>query len=117
VLVESHAPYYFKLSLASAAKRRGDLPGMLDWYEKAWRSAVGSATRIQWGTTYLLALIDTTPGDGARIEAAAAGLVQDFANAQDGFKQRNLTQAQKLVAKLPTGLPLGDVLRAGIQNR
>ena len=116
-LTESHAPYYFKLSLAAAAKRRADLPGMLDWYEKAWRSAVGSATRIQWGVTYLSALIDTTPGDGARIEAAAAGLAQDFANAQDGFKQRNLTQAQKLVAKLPAGLPLGDVLRAGIQNR
>ena len=112
-LVESHAPYYFKLSLASAAKRRGDLPGMLDWYEKAWRSSVGPATRIQWGTTYLTALIDTTPADSARIEAAAAGLAQDFANTPDAFQQRNLTQAQKLLAKLPANLPLADTLRAG----
>ena len=52
-----------------------------------------------------------------RIEAAAAGLAQDFANAQDGFKQRNLTQAQKVLPKLPAGVALGDVLRAGIQPR
>ncbi len=116
-LVESHAPYYFKLSLASAAKRRGDLPGMLDWYEKAWRSSVGPATRIQWGVTYLAAVIDTTPGDTARIEAAASALAQDFASAPDAFQQRNLTQAQKLLAKLPAGVPLADSLRAGIQTR
>ena len=116
-LTGSHAPYYFKLSLASAAKRRGDLPGMLDWYEKAWRSAVGSATRIQWGTTYLCAVIDTTPGDGARIEAAAAALAQEFTNAPDGFQQRNLTQALKLLAKLPAGVGLGEVLRAGVEPR
>ena len=114
-LVESHAPYYFKLSLASAAKRRGDLPGMLDWYEKAWRSSVGPATRIQWGATYLSALLDTTPGDSTRIEAAAAGLAQDFANAPDAFQQRNLAQAQKLLAKLPESLPLAAALRAGIR--
>lgn len=111
-LTESHSPYYFKLSLAAAAKRRGDLPGMLDWYEKAWRSSVGPATRIQWGTTYLTALLDTTPGDSARIETAAAGLAQDFANTPDAFQQRNLTQAQKLLAKLPATLPLAGVLRA-----
>jgi hypothetical protein len=111
-LTESHSPYYFKLSLAAAAKRRGDLPGMLDWYEKAWRSSVGPATRIQWGTTYLTALLDTTPGDSARIETAAAGLAQDFANTPDAFQQRNLTQAQKLLAKLPATLPLVGVLRA-----
>jgi hypothetical protein len=111
-LTESHSPYYFKLNLAAAAKRRGDLPGMLDWYEKAWRSSVGPATRIQWGTTYLTALLDTTPGDSARIETAAAGLAQDFANTPDAFQQRNLTQAQKLLAKLPATLPLAGVLRA-----
>ncbi|WP_051293796.1 thioredoxin family protein [Pseudoduganella violaceinigra] len=116
-LTESHAPYYFKLSLAAAAKRRGDLPGMLDWYEKAWRASVGSATRLQWGATYLAALIDTTPGDSGRIEAAASALALDFAHAQDGFKQRNLTQAQKLLAKLPDGLPLAAALGAGIQDR
>lgn len=110
-LAGSHSPYYFMLSLASSAKRRGDLPGMLNWYEQAWRAAVGPATRIQWGTTYLLALADTTPGDAARIEAAAAGLAQDFAAAPDAFEQRNLSQAQKLLAKLPEGLPLAATLR------
>lgn len=115
-LAEAHAPYYFMLSLASSAKRRGDLPGMLDWYEQAWRAATGPATRIQWGATYLAAVLDTTPADTARIEAAAAGLAQDFANAPDAFQQRNLSQAQKLLAKLPASLPLADTLRAGIDS-
>ncbi|XLZ69019.1 thioredoxin family protein [Massilia sp. SR12] len=110
-LAESYAPYYFMLSLASSAKRRGDLPGMLNWYEQAWRAAVGPATRIQWGSTYLLALVDITPGDAARIEAAAAGLAQDFAAAADAYEQRNLSQAQKLLAKLPQDLPLAATLR------
>jgi hypothetical protein len=114
-LAGAHAPYYFMLSLASSAKRRGDLPGMLNWYEQAWRSAIGSATRIQWGATYLGALIDTTPGDAARIEAAAAGLAQDFANAPDAFQQRNLAQARKLLPKLPEHLPLAGLLRAGVE--
>lgn len=114
-LAGSHAPYYFMLSLASSAKRRGDLPGMLNWYEQAWRTAVGPATRIQWGATYLGALIDTTPGDAARIEAAAAGLAQDFANTADAFQQRNLAQARKLLPKLPEHLPLAGMLRAGVQ--
>jgi hypothetical protein len=62
-------------------------------------------------------VIDTTPGDSARIETAASALAQDFANAPDAFQQRNLTQAQKMLAKLPAGLALGDVLRAGVQDR
>jgi hypothetical protein len=115
MLSESHAPYYFMLSLASAAKRRADLPAMLNWYEQAWRTAIGPATRIQWGATYLLTLIDTTPADSARIEAAAAGLEQDFANAPDAFQQRNLAQAQKLLSKLPATMPLAGVLGKGIQ--
>lgn len=115
-LAGAHSPYYFMLGLASSAKRRGDLPGMLDWYERAWRAAVGPATRIQWGATYLLALLDTTPGDSARIEAAAGALAQDFGSTADGFAQRNLAQAQKLLAKLPEGLPLAARLKAGLAD-
>jgi hypothetical protein len=99
-LARSHSPFYFMLSLAASARRRGDGPGVLQWYEQAWRGAHGSATRIQWGVTYLCAVIDATPADEARIEKACALVTQDFNAASDAFQQRNLTQARKLKAKL-----------------
>lgn len=99
-LATSHAPYYFMLSLASAARRRGDTAATLDWYEKAWSAAEGSATRLQWGTTYLTSVIDLSPQDLSRIEAAAADLATEIAANPDACQQRNRTQLQRLASKL-----------------
>ncbi|GAB2861369.1 thioredoxin family protein [Pseudoduganella ginsengisoli] len=99
-LVSSHSPYYFMLSLASAARRRGDTAGTLRWYEQAWAAAEGSATRLQWGTTYLTSVLDLTPQDLPRIEAAAAELAQEIAGNPDAYQQRNRTQLQRLASKL-----------------
>lgn len=98
-LPRSHSPYYFMLSLAASAKRRNDVAGVLDWYGKAWQASVGPATRLQWGVTYLLSLIDLAPHDTARIEQAAQGLLDDVhAAGADAHQQRNLGQLQKLSA-------------------
>jgi hypothetical protein len=99
-LATSHAPYYFMLSLATAARRRGDTAATLGWYEQAWAAAEGPATRLQWGTTYLTSLIDLTPQDQPRIEAAAAALAQQIAATPDAYQQRNRTQLQRLASKL-----------------
>jgi hypothetical protein len=99
-LPRSHAPYYFMLSLAAAAKRRGDTAAVLDWYEQAAAAAVGPATRIQWSCTYLASLLELAPQDGARIERAAESLLADIAASADAFQQRNLSQLQKLAPKL-----------------
>lgn len=96
-LPRSHSPYYFMLSLAGVARRRGDTAGALAWYEKAWQAAVGPATRLQWGVTYLTGLMELTPQDTARIEQAERGLQADIAAAgADAHQQRNLAQLQKL---------------------
>ncbi len=96
-LPRSHSPYYFMLSLASSAKRRGDAAAMLEWYGKAWQAAVGPATRLQWGVTYLLSLLELTPQDSARIAQAEQGLRADIAAAgADAHHQRNHSQLQKL---------------------
>jgi hypothetical protein len=117
----AHSPYYFMLSLAASAKRRGDVAGMLSCYEQAWRSATGPATRIQWATTYLSAVIDATPADSSRIETAAAAIADDFhAAGGDAFAQRNLTQASKLQAKLealPSRGAAADALRSLLTRR
>ena len=102
-LPRSHSPYYFMLSLAAGAKRRGDTAGVLDWYQQAAATATGPATRLQWGTTYLSSLIDLSPQDSARIDAAADALLRDIAaasGAADAFEQRNLTQMRRAAAKL-----------------
>src|SRR5471032_2722929 len=96
-LPRSHSPYYFMLSLASSAKRRGDMAGMLDWYHQAWQAAVGPATRLQWGVTYLLSLLELAPQDSARIAQAEQDLRADIAAAgADAHHQRNQSQLQKL---------------------
>ncbi|SEO60169.1 Thioredoxin-like [Duganella sp. CF517] len=96
-LPRSHSPYYFMLSLATAAKRRGDMAAAADWYDKAWNAAAGPATRLQWGVTYLNSLLELSPHDAARIDQAERGLRADIAAAgADAFEQRNLAQLQKL---------------------
>ena len=96
-LPRSHSPYYFMLSLASSARRRGDTEGVLEWYGKAWHAATGPATRLQWGVTYLNSLIDLAPHDVPRIEQARQGLQADIVAAgPDAYQQRNLSQLQKL---------------------
>ena len=99
-LAGSHSPYYFMLSLAAAARRRGDIPATLGWYEQAWNGSVGSATRLQWGATYLVSVIDMTPEDQPRIEAAAQEIARDISTASDAYQQRNRTQLQRLAGKL-----------------
>lgn len=106
-LPRSHSPYYFMLSLAASAKRRNDNAGVLDWYGQAWATAVGPATRLQWGVSYLSSLIDLAPQDTARIEQAAQGLLADIHSAgADAHQQRNLGQLHKLAPKLAT-IPAG----------
>ncbi|GJI99220.1 lipoprotein [Duganella caerulea] len=96
-LPRSHSPYYFMLSLASSAKRRGDTAAVLDWYGKAWQAAVGPATRLQWGVTYLSSLMELAPQESTRIEQAREGLRADIAQAgPDAHQQRNQAQLQKL---------------------
>ncbi len=99
-LAVSHAPYFFRHSLAAIARRRGE-PGLaLDHYEQAWAGAVGSATRLQWGATYLLALLELAPQDRARIERCAAALAAGFGAVADAAFQRNRIQAARIVKAL-----------------
>ncbi|WP_373989497.1 thioredoxin family protein [Duganella sp. BuS-21] len=102
-LARSHSPYYFMLSLAASARRRSDMAAVLSWYGKAWQASTGPATRLQWGVTYLSSLIDLAPQDAAAIEQAAQALLADIHHAgADAHQQRNLSQLQKLAAKLAT---------------
>jgi len=78
-LPKSHSPYYLMSQLGSNARKQGRSAEALDWYAQAFAKSVGPATRLQWGATYLAALVDLAPQDETRIENAAAQVFREAA--------------------------------------
>jgi hypothetical protein len=99
-LAKSHSPYYLMSELASNAKARGDKPEALRWYEEAFDKSEGPATRLQWGASYVTALVDLAPQEEARIEKATAQLLTEAAKAPDAFYERSGRSLQRVGAKL-----------------
>ncbi len=99
-LAKSHSPYYLMSALAANAKARGDKEGALRWYEQAFDASEGPATRLQWGASYLSALVELSPQDAPRIERAAGRLFVE-AGAQPGaFYERSARSLQRAGRKL-----------------
>ena len=65
-LARSHSPYYLMSGLASNARKRGDSAEALRWYREAFEKSEGPATRLQWGASYLNALVELSPADEKR---------------------------------------------------
>jgi thioredoxin-related protein len=99
-LSRSHYPYYFMLGLAANAKKRGETSVALDWREKAYASAEGAATRLQWGVGYVDAMIELTPQDSARIEKAASSVIAELDPVPDTFYERNRRALERMGEKL-----------------
>ena len=99
-LARSHSPYYLMSELASNAKKRGDEAEALRWYREAFEKSEGPATRLQWGASYVGALVDLAPADEAAIEAATAQLWSEAAAQPDAFYERSARSLQKVGAKL-----------------
>lgn len=106
-LTRSHSPYYFMLDLASNAKKRGDKAAAIDWYAKAYDAARGPATRLQWGATYVTALVDLSPTDGARIEKAASQVLGEVEPVPESFDGRNRKSLSRMATKI-AGWNQGD---------
>jgi thiol-disulfide isomerase/thioredoxin len=100
-LARSHSPYYLMSQLGSNARKLGHKDEALKWYGEAFEKSEGPATRLQWGSGYLTALVELAPQDAARIEKTAAQLLAEAAKdgaAFDGRSGRSLQRAgNKLV--------------------
>lgn len=94
-LEKSHSPYYLMSALASNARQRGDKAAALQWYESAWKASVGPATRLQWGASYVAALVELAPQDSARIERAAADLLAEADPQANAFYERSGRSLQR----------------------
>jgi thioredoxin-related protein len=99
-LARSPAPYYLMSQLAGNAKARGDKAQALQWYQRAWETSKGPATRVQWGASYVTALVDLAPDQAARIEKAAAAVLGELATTPDAFYERNARSVQRIGTKL-----------------
>jgi thioredoxin-like negative regulator of GroEL len=101
-LARSHSPYYLMSQLAGNARRRGDKAQALAWYAQAWDASVGPATRLQWGASYLGALVDLSPRDAERIEKTAARIFDEAGAASGSFYERSARALQRVGQKLQT---------------
>jgi len=99
-LSRSHSPYYYMLGLAANAKTRGDKAVALDWYQKAYAAADGPATRLQWGASYVKALVELSPQDSARIDAAVKSVLGELEPGPETFYGRNQRALEKISGSL-----------------
>ena len=99
-LPKAVSSYYHMLVLASNAKLRGDKEAALDWAEKAYAGSMGPATRLQWGSGYVLKLIEMAPQDSARIEKAATQVIGELDAAPETFYERNRRSLEKMGTQL-----------------
>lgn len=99
-LVKSHSPYYLMSALAGNARKRGDTAEALHWYRLAFEKSEGPATRLQWGASYVAALVDLAPGDEAAIEHAAAQLWNEAAGQPDAFFERSARSLKRVGSRL-----------------
>ncbi len=99
-LAKSHSPYYLMSGLASNAKKRGDKAGALRWYEQAFDTSEGPATRLQWGASYVAELVELAPQDEARIEKAARQVLAEAASHPNAFYERSARSLQRVGTRL-----------------
>ena len=99
-LQRSHSPYYLMSQLGGNARRQGRTDEALRWYEEAFVRSQGPATRLQWGSGYVSALVELAPQDAARIERAAAQVLAESAKDPAAFHERSARSLQRVGSKL-----------------
>lgn len=99
-LAKSHSPYYLMSYLGGNARKQGRTEEALRWYEEAFNRSEGPATRLQWGSNYLSALVELTPQDSARIEKAASQLLAEAEKDKGAFYERSARSLQKVGSQL-----------------
>ncbi|PPU72770.1 dihydroneopterin aldolase [Xanthomonas cucurbitae] len=99
-LSRTRTPYYYMPELAELAEHRGDKKTALSWLKKAYESAQGPATRVQWGVLYVDGLLRLSPDDTTGIETAATQVIGELAGQPDGYRQRTRQRFDTLAAAL-----------------
>lgn len=88
-LDKAQSPYYFMSLLAGLAEKEGKTEEAVAWLKRAYDESSGPATRFQWGTSYVIGLLEMTPANAEGIEKAASGLLDELGQANGAFYNRN----------------------------
>ena len=99
-LSKSHSPYYLMSQLGGNARKLGHKDEALRWYGLAYDKSEGPATRLEWGSRYLSALVDLAPQDSDRIEKTAAKLLAEAGRDRGAFEGRSVRSLQRMGTKL-----------------
>lgn len=99
-LARSHSPYYLMSQLGGNARKQGEADEALRWYGRAFDKSEGPATRLQWGASYLGALVDLAPQDAPRIEQVARTLFSEAGKDAAAFHERSARSLQRVADKL-----------------
>jgi thiol-disulfide isomerase/thioredoxin len=99
-LAKSHSPYYLMSQLGSNARKLGKKDEALGWFQQAYDKSVGPATRLQWGASYVSALVELAPGDAKRIEQAASQVFADAGKDSGAFHDRSGRSLQRVGKRL-----------------
>jgi len=99
-LAKTHSPYYLMSQLGSNAKKLGKKDEALAWYRQAYDKSEGPATRLQWGASYVSALVDLAPADAPRIEKAVSQLFAEAAKDKGAFHDRSARSLQRVGKKI-----------------
>jgi hypothetical protein len=86
--------------LGSNARKLGKKDEALRWYAEAFEKSQGPATRLQWGSGYLVALIELAPQDAGRIEKVASRLLREAAADAGAFEGRSARSLQRMGSRL-----------------
>ncbi|KNZ32958.1 MAG: hypothetical protein AD742_09405 [Methylibium sp. NZG] len=107
-LAKTASPYYLMSGLAGNAKKRGDKAEALRWYELAFDKSEGPATRLQWGASYVAALVELAPQDAARIEKAARQVLTEAGAHPNAFYERSARSLQNVGTRLTSWNERGE---------
>lgn len=99
-LQKSHSPYYLMSQLGGNARKQGQNDEALRWYGLAFDKSEGPATRLQWGASYLGALVDLAPQDAPRIEQVARTLFSEAGKDSAAFHERSARSLQRVADRL-----------------
>ncbi len=92
----SVAPFYFMAALSKIADKSGNKVEALKWLEKGWQSAVGPATRFQWGISYLQGMLQFSPALTDLMIKTFPKVFKEMLKCEDGFSGRNSYRLKRL---------------------
>ena len=91
---------YWMLVLADLAAESGNEDEALNWYARAWETATGAATRIQWGSYYIRQLTEQTPDNDEKIIAVAKELFSQLKKQKAPFHGRSKRALERVFKAL-----------------